>query len=106
SGPTRPRPSRPTRGRSPRDGFPGPPGNPSPDAVTSTQRVTFVPQIVLGLAASVAIYVAFTLPPKTTQLQQEAVDGRVVAGGYHIHSNRSDGTGAPDDIAAAAARAG
>jgi len=29
-----------------------------------------------------------------------------VYGGYHIHSNRSDGTGTPDAIAAAAARAG
>ncbi|HEX4915205.1 MAG TPA: hypothetical protein VFV51_14670, partial [Vicinamibacterales bacterium] len=30
---------------------------------------------------------------------------RVVRGAYHIHTNRSDGSGSPDDVAAAAARA-
>jgi hypothetical protein len=32
--------------------------------------------------------------------------GPVVAGAFHVHTNRSDGSGSPDDVAAAAAAAG
>jgi len=33
-------------------------------------------------------------------------DARLVRGAFHVHSERSDGSGSPEDIAAAAARAG
>jgi hypothetical protein len=81
---------------------------PKPQAkpVAKPQRISFVPQIVLGLLASAGLYIAFTLPAQTTRLADPTPDPRAVAGGYHIHSNRSDGTGTPDEIAAAAARAG
>ena len=53
----------------------------------------------------VAGYVAATLPPRAVHLGV-ALPPTVVLGAYHLHSTRSDGTGTPDDIAAAAARAG
>ncbi len=74
--------------------------------VSKPQRISFVPQLVLGLLASAGIYIAFTLPPATVRLADTPADPRTVAGGYHIHSVRSDGTGTPDQIAEAAARAG
>ena len=45
-----------------------------------------------------------SLPPARIALQ--GVDDATVAGILHIHTNRSDGGGSPDEIAAAAARAG
>ncbi len=57
-----------------------------------------------GLAA-VACYIAVTLPPRAVALSVAPPPG-VVFGAYHIHSTRSDGSGTPDEIAAAAARAG
>jgi hypothetical protein len=68
--------------------------------------VSFVPQLVLGLVATATLFIAFTLPPRAAQLPSGPITPPVVYGGYHIHSNRSDGTGTPDEIAAAAARAG
>ncbi|HWF83253.1 MAG TPA: hypothetical protein VG222_00305, partial [Vicinamibacterales bacterium] len=58
---------------------------------------------VLGIA--VALLVAFTVPPKRLTLHKPFSDGSV-AGIVHVHSNRSDGQSSPDEIAAAAARAG
>ena len=55
--------------------------------------------------AAVAFYVTVTLPPSSRQLTP-ALPPNVLLGGYHIHSNRSDGSGSVDQIAAAAARAG
>ncbi len=63
----------------------------------------FVAAAVLGIAA--ALLTALTLPPKRLALQIAFPDGSV-AGIIHVHSNRSDGQSSPDDIAAAAARAG
>jgi len=56
------------------------------------------------LFAAVAASVVLTLPPR--HLSLAAADDRSIAGIVHIHSNRSDGSSSPDDIAAAAARAG
>jgi hypothetical protein len=58
-----------------------------------------------AVAAAVAIYLLLTLPPATIQLTA-TLPRTIATGGFHIHTNRSDGTGTIDEIAAAAARAG
>jgi hypothetical protein len=57
-----------------------------------------------ALVAAVAVFAAVTVPPRALALPA-ATDG-AVAGIIHIHTNRSDGLSAPDEIAAAAARVG
>lgn len=57
-----------------------------------------------AIAAAVVVFAAVTLPPAHRSLSADA-DG-AVAGIVHVHSIRSDGRGTPDEIAAAAARAG
>ena len=56
----------------------------------------------------VAIGLIAILPPGAlaTDRLTPAPAGAVVRGAYHIHSQRSDGSGTVDSIAAAAARAG
>ena len=58
---------------------------------------------VLGIA--VALLVTVTVPPRRLTLATPFPDG-TIPGIVHVHSNRSDGQGSPDEIAAAAARAG
>jgi len=58
-----------------------------------------------AIGAAVVLYVGLTLPPAAVTLGRRASSPEVT-GAYHVHSNRSDGTGTVDDIAAAAARAG
>lgn len=60
--------------------------------------------VTAALAAAVAVLVAISLPPKRLAVPPQP-DG-TVAGILHVHTNRSDGIGGPDEIAAAAARAG
>lgn len=63
--------------------------------------------ILLGLVVAAAAAIAIALPPRAQQLSTDAlVDAPVVRGAYHVHSNRSDGTGSVRQIAAAAGRAG
>ena len=57
-----------------------------------------------ALVAAVAVYVGVTLPPRPLPLAAPS-DG-TIPGILHIHTSRSDGLSGPDDIAAAAARAG
>ena len=57
-----------------------------------------------ALVAAVAVLVTVTAPPRHLSLSP-ASDG-TVPGILHVHTNRSDGLSGPDDIAAAAARAG
>ncbi len=57
-----------------------------------------------ALVAAVAVFVALTLPPRPIQLAPPT-DG-TVPGIIHVHTSRSDGLSGPDEIAAAAARAG
>lgn len=57
-----------------------------------------------ALVAAVLVWVAVTLPPRRRVLAEPS-DG-TIAGLLHIHTNRSDGLGTPDVVAAAAARAG
>lgn len=63
-----------------------------------------------ALVAVVAIFLLATLPPKPVRVPPGDVDStitaRTVAGAYHIHTTRSDGTESKTSIAAAAARAG
>lgn len=54
--------------------------------------------------AAVAVFALLTLPPPRIALGA-ATDG-TVAGILHIHTNRSDGSSSPEEVAAAAARAG
>lgn len=60
--------------------------------------------LTAALAAAVVVWAGVTLPPKHASLATEP-DG-TVAGILHVHTTRSDGRGTPDQIAAAAARAG
>jgi hypothetical protein len=60
--------------------------------------------VTAALVAAVAISVVFTLPPRRLALPPRA-DG-TLPGILHVHTNRSDGLSSPDEIAAAAARAG
>jgi predicted metal-dependent phosphoesterase TrpH len=57
------------------------------------------------LGAALPLLVTFTIPPRRLTLTTPFADG-TVPGIVHVHSNRSDGQGSPDQIAAAAARAG
>jgi hypothetical protein len=57
------------------------------------------------VAAAGALHVALTLPPPALHLHSEGPTVEV-AGGYHIHTVRSDGSGTMDEVAAAAALAG
>jgi hypothetical protein len=60
--------------------------------------------LTAALAAAVGVFVSLTIQPRRLRLGAPA-DGTIV-GVMHIHTSRSDGSLAPDDIAAAAARAG
>ena len=55
--------------------------------------------------AAVAVFVASHAPAQTLSLADPAPDG-TIPGVIHVHTIRSDGRGTPDEIAAAAARAG
>jgi len=57
-----------------------------------------------ALVAAVAVWGALTMPPRRLTLAARR-DG-TIPGVIHVHTNRSDGLGGPDEIAAAAARAG
>src|SRR5689334_21302421 len=64
--------------------------------------------MALATAALVAAVVVFTLvelPSQSFELESSWSDG-TVPGVLHIHTNRSDGLSTPDEVAAAAARAG
>ena len=67
--------------------------------------------VTAALVAAVAVYVAVTIPPRPISLAPRpdsaaAFPDGTIPGVVHIHTNRSDGLSAPDEIAAAAARAG
>ncbi|HEY2906284.1 MAG TPA: hypothetical protein VGJ29_10330, partial [Vicinamibacterales bacterium] len=58
-----------------------------------------------GLVAAVAGFVVLTIPPRRLALHDDPSDASI-PGIIHVHSTRSDGSSTPDDIAAAAGRAG
>jgi hypothetical protein len=61
-----------------------------------------------AFCAAVFLFATATMPPRAIRLQAAALGGShpVVAGAFHVHTRRSDGTGTVGDVAAAAARAG
>ena len=61
--------------------------------------------VVAAVSCATAIYLVLTLPTRAIDLGG-GLPPNLVAGAFHIHSNRSDGTGTIDEIAAAASRAG
>lgn len=61
--------------------------------------------VTASLAAAAAAGVALTIPPARIVLARGWSDG-TVAGILHVHTNRSDGRSAPEEVAVAAARAG
>lgn len=60
-------------------------------------------RLAIALAIVTAVLLML-LPPAS--IQTAAPPPNVVRGAYHIHTDRSDGSGSPDEVAAAAARAG
>jgi hypothetical protein len=60
--------------------------------------------LTAALAAAVGVLIGVTLPPRALPLAAPS-DG-TIPGSIHIHTNRSDGRSSPEEIAAAAARAG
>jgi hypothetical protein len=60
--------------------------------------------LALVLAAAVAVVVL--LPPRTLPVAPSPSGPPVVRGAMHVHTTNSDGSGTPDEVAAAAARAG
>jgi hypothetical protein len=58
-----------------------------------------------ALVAAVAIWTVVNFPPAHATLETPFSDA-TVAGIVHVHTNRSDGRGSADEVAAAAARAG
>ena len=65
--------------------------------------------IAAAVPAAVFLWVALTLPARTVAVPTPAwtVSGApTITGAFHVHSNRSDGSGTVDEIADAARRAG
>jgi hypothetical protein len=65
--------------------------------------------VTAALVVAVIFFLLLTLPPRPIAITAAVDSGlqrRTMAGAYHIHSTRSDGSGDKDAIAAAAARAG
>jgi hypothetical protein len=60
--------------------------------------------LALLLAAAVAVVVL--LPPRALPVASSPSGPPVVRGAMHVHTTNSDGSGTPDEVAAAAARAG
>jgi hypothetical protein len=59
----------------------------------------------LAIVVVVAVAVVLVLLPPAS-IDTAGPPANVVRGAYHIHTNRSDGSGSQDEVAAAAARAG
>ncbi|MSO49545.1 MAG: hypothetical protein EXQ49_06530 [Acidobacteria bacterium] len=57
----------------------------------------------VALGAAVVVYIGVTLPSASRTLAP--VQPTTVFGAFHVHTNRSDGSGSPDDVARAAAAA-
>jgi hypothetical protein len=61
--------------------------------------------LTAAVLAAVAVLTVRSLPARRLALEIGRADG-TIPGILHVHTNRSDGRGTPDDVAAAAARAG
>ena len=60
--------------------------------------------LTAAFVAAVAVFVVLTIPPRPLRLP--ASFDNTVPGVLHVHTDRSDGLSGPDEVAAAAARAG
>src|SRR5687767_1309881 len=59
-----------------------------------------------AVLAAAFLFALFPLPSRPMAMRMAASSSTTVRGSFHIHTNRSDGSGSPDAVAAAAARAG
>ena len=59
-----------------------------------------------AVLAAAFLFVALPLPARPLPLPALPASTPTALGSFHIHTNRSDGSGSPDEAAAAAARAG
>ena len=70
------------------------------------RRLLGIPALTTAaLTAAVTLYVVFTLPPRAVALD-DSIPDTIAVGAYHVHTDRSDGTGSVEEVAAAASRAG
>jgi hypothetical protein len=62
----------------------------------------------IAFVVAVAVVAVLSLPPRPIAITNVSWNSNkaIVAGAFHIHTIRSDGSGSVDDVAAAAARAG
>jgi len=66
-----------------------------------------VSRLLIAAAILAAAFLCAALPLPAPPLELPAApSGPTARGSFHIHTNRSDGSGSPDEVAAAAARAG
>jgi hypothetical protein len=68
-------------------------------------KIRFATMAAAVLAAAF-LFALFPLPSRPVAMRMPASSPTTVRGSFHIHTNRSDGSGSPDAVAAAAARAG
>ena len=59
-----------------------------------------------AVLAAAFLFAALPLPARPSVMPAAASQSLTARGSFHIHTDRSDGSGSPDDVAAAAARAG
>jgi hypothetical protein len=59
-----------------------------------------------AVLAAAVLFAVLPLPARPIALPAPASPALTALGSFHIHTNRSDGSGSPDEAAAAAARAG
>jgi hypothetical protein len=59
-----------------------------------------------AVLAAAFLFALYPLPARPVVMPTPATPSPVARGSFHIHTNRSDGSGSPDAVAAAAARAG
>ena len=59
-----------------------------------------------AVLAAAFLFLLLPLPPRPLALSGPLSPSRAAIGSFHVHTNRSDGSGAVDEVAAAAARAG
>ena len=62
--------------------------------------------LAAAVLAAAFLFLALPLPQQASPLPVSTPGVPTALGSFHIHTNRSDGSGSPDDVAAAAARAG
>ena len=62
--------------------------------------------LAAAVLAAAFLFLAFNLQQRARPLPASTPGVPTALGSFHIHTNRSDGSGSPDDVAAAAARAG